>query len=87
MYSELELLNKWKTLKSERLTFFGYIILCTKYEFSTRASLWSEAAPTKYEKAVAFGQFGMPRAWFDKFWQSICFGDQHKVRPVGMSPE
>ena len=84
---ELELLNKRKSSKSEILRFFGYIILCTKYEFSARASLWSEAPPTKYEKAPAFGRFGMPRARFDELWRSIRFGDQPKVRPVGMSPE
>jgi hypothetical protein len=29
----------------------------------------------------------MPRTWFDELWQSVCFGNQPKVRPVGMSPE
>jgi hypothetical protein len=33
---------------------------------STRASLWSEVPPTKYEKSPVFGRFRMPRAWFDE---------------------
>jgi Transposase IS4 len=68
---ELEDLKKRRTTKSEILKFFGFVVLCTKYEFSSRASLWSETAPTKYEKAAAFGRFGMARMRFDDLWRCI----------------
>jgi hypothetical protein len=84
---ELEDLNKRRTTKSEILKFFGFVVLCTKYEFSSRACLWSETSPTKYEKAAAFGRFGMARMRFDDLWRCIRFGDQPRIRPVGMSPE
>jgi hypothetical protein len=35
---ELEDLKKRKTTKSEILKFFGFVVLCTKYEFSSQAS-------------------------------------------------
>jgi hypothetical protein len=65
---ELEDLKKRKTTKSELLKFFGFVVLCTKYEFGARASLWSETPATKYEKAAAFSRFGKARMRFDDLW-------------------
>jgi hypothetical protein len=57
--------------KEELLKFFGVIILCSKFEFSSRASLWSTTAPSKYVPAPAFGRTGMARDQFDNLWQCI----------------
>ena len=43
----------------ELLMFFGLLILSTRFEFGSRAELWSSTAPSKYRPAPAFGKCGM----------------------------
>ena len=71
----------------ELLKFFGVLILATKFEFSSRASLWSNVAPFKYQPAPAFGRTGMKRNRFDVIWECLTFSKQPQVRPQGMSAE
>jgi hypothetical protein len=71
----------------ELLKFFGVMILSTKFEFTSRASLWSNISPSKYVPAPAFGKTGMPRMRFDDIFRHIVWSEQPKVRPVHMSHE
>jgi hypothetical protein len=52
--SELTTLNKRETTAGEVLKFFGILILISN-EFSARASLWSNTAPSKYLPAARIG--------------------------------
>lgn len=79
--------NFTETTKGELLKFFGICILITRFEFGSRASLWSQVAPSKYIPAPAFGKTGMSRHRFDRIWQCLRFGEQPSIRPVGMSSE
>jgi hypothetical protein len=71
----------------ELLRFFGIWMLSTRFEFGSRASLWSTTAPFKYVPAPAFGRTGMPRHRFDAIWRYIRFSDQPDERPEEMSSE
>jgi hypothetical protein len=46
--TELTKLELNKINCREMLKFFGVILLMTKFEFTSRASLWSSVAPSKY---------------------------------------
>jgi hypothetical protein len=71
----------------ELLKFFGVLLLITRFEFSARASLWSNTAPSKYQPAPSFGKTGMSRNRFDSIMSSIRFSRQPAVRPEHMSTE
>jgi hypothetical protein len=71
----------------EILKFFGVLVLTTRFEFSSRASLWSTTAPSAYESAPCFGKTGMSRNRFDRIWSMIRFSRQPDVVPQGMSSE
>ena len=75
------------TTKGELLKLFGVMILTTKYEFTTRASLWSTTAPNKYIPAPAFGKTGMPRRRFDDLLCHLVWSEQPDQRPTGMCHE
>jgi hypothetical protein len=83
------LLSKTKaaTTPGEVLKFFGVLILVTRFEFSARASLWSNTAPSKYQPAPSFGKTGMSRHRFDTIMASVRFSRQPPVRPDHMSTE
>jgi hypothetical protein len=84
-----KLLSKTKaaTTAGEVLKFFGVLILVTQFEFSARASLWSNTAPSKYQPAPSFGKTGMSRHRFDSIMSNIRFSRQPAVRPQHMSTE
>jgi hypothetical protein len=75
------------TTPGEILKLFGVLILITRYEFSSRASLWSKTAPTKYQPAPSFGRTGMSRHRLDSVWAAIRFSKQPDVRPQHLSSE
>jgi hypothetical protein len=79
--------NNKETTIGEVLKFFGIWILMCKFEFSSRASLWSTTAPSKYIPAPNFGRTGMCRRRFDELWRWMRFSDQPKERPEGMTSE
>jgi hypothetical protein len=83
----LLLKTKTPTTPGEVLKFFGVLILVTRFEFSSRASLWSNTAPSKYQPAPSFGKTGMSRHRFDSIMSAICFSRQPPVRPDHMSTE
>ncbi len=84
---QLEIRQKRKTTKQELLKFFGIIILCTKYEFTSRSSLWSTDPISKYELPPTFGRTGMGRVRFDELWTSVRFSYQPPTRPEDVSSE
>jgi Transposase IS4 len=75
------------TTVGELLKFLGIVILSTKYEFTTRASLWSKTAATKYELPPNFGRLGMNRKRFDEIWKNIRFAYQPTEKHPDMSSE
>jgi len=84
---ELSKITTLITTKGEILKFFGVIILATRFEFQSRASLWSATALSRYTPAAALGKTGMSRTRFDLLWKSIRFSDQPEERPVGVTSE
>lgn len=84
---QLEIRQKRKTTKQELLKFFGIIILSTKYEFTSRATLWSTEATSKYELPAGFGRTGMGRVRFDELWTCVRFSYQPPVRPEEVTSE
>jgi Transposase IS4 len=79
--------NKKATTKGEPLIFFGIILLSTKFEFKSRASLWSNSPPTKYENAPGFGKTGMLRMRFEDIWRFIRWSIQPDERQEGIRSE
>ena len=79
--------SKKPMTRGELLKFFGVMILCTRYEFTSRASLWSTTAPSKYVTAAGLGKTGMSRQRFDDLWRYIVWSEQPTVQPEGMSHE
>ena len=79
--------RKTYTLAGEIVKFFGVMLLATRFEFGSRASLWSNVTTNKYIPAPSFGQTGMPRKRFDDLWMCIRFSEQPPNRPSGVSLE
>jgi hypothetical protein len=79
--------GKEPTTQGEMIKFFGLVILATRFEFSSRASLWSRESFGRFHSAPAFGRSGMSRNRFDHIWQHLRFSAQPIVRPPSMSHE
>jgi hypothetical protein len=84
---ELEIYNKGPTSTGEMLKFFGVLILATRFEFGTRASLWNTTSSSKYIPAPCFGKTGMSKNRFDDLWKCLVWSKQPKERPEDMSHE
>ena len=67
--------------------FFGVMLLVTRFEFGSRASLWSNTSTNKYISALSIGLTVMPRKQFDDLWMCIRFSDQPRYRPSDMTTE
>ena len=63
--NELAMARKNYTAAGEIVKFFGVMLLVTRFEFGSRASLWSNVTTNKYIPAPSFGLTGMPRKRFD----------------------
>ena len=85
--TQLLRLGHKSTTTGELLKMFGVLILITKYQFASRASLWATVQPSKYVNAANFGRTGMSRNRFDVLWRCIRFGEQPVERPEGMTSE
>lgn len=79
--------RKKRTTVGEIIKFFGVLILSTRFEFGTRASLWSNTPASKYTAAASFGKTGMSRQRFDDIWSCLSFSEQPDTRPNTMSSE
>ena len=69
------------TSTGEIIVFFGVVLLGTRFEFSSRAELWSTTSLSKYVPAPMFGTTGMSRKRFDLLWRTIRFSHQPNIRP------
>ena len=84
---ELGMARKTYTSAGEIVKFFGVMLLVTRFEFGSRASLWSNVTTNKYIPAPLFGQTHMPRKRFDDLWMCIRFSEQPPNRPSEMTSE
>lgn len=65
------------TMAGEVLKFIEATLLATRYEFCSRADLWSTKARNKYMYAPAFGQHtGLSRPPYDTLWSCLTFSEQ-----------
>ena len=85
--NELGMARKNYTTAGEIVKFFGVMLLVTRFEFGSRASLWSNMTTNKYIPAPSFGLTGMPRKRFDDLWMCIRFSEQPPNRPSDMTSE
>ena len=85
--NELAMARKNYTTAGEIVKFFGVMLLVTRFEFGSRASLWSNVTTNKYIPAPLFGLTGMPRKPFGDLWMCIRFSEQPPNRPSDMTPE
>ena len=84
---ELTTKNTPLTTIGEILKWVGIRILATHFELGHRRSLWSTGTTStnKYIPAACFGKTGMSRNRFDILRRNICYSQQPKERPQGMS--
>ena len=71
--TQLAKVRQKETNRQEILKFFGILVLMTRFEFGSRASLWSTFAPSKYVPAAHFGKTCMFRPSFYFFFCCIFF--------------
>ena len=83
--NKLAMARKNYTAAGEIVKFFGVMLLVTRFEFGSRASLWSNVTTNKYILAPSFGITGMPRKQFDDLWMCIRFSEHN--RPSDMTSE
>jgi Transposase IS4 len=79
--------GKDKTSRGELLKWFGVTILITRFEFGSRASLWSSHTASKYIPAINLGKAGMSRCRYDELLQHVRWSSQADERPESMSHE
>ena len=85
--NELAMARKNYTTAGEIVKFFGVMLLVTRFEVGSRASLWSNTSTNKYIPAPLFGLTGMPQKRFNDLWMCIRFSDQPRNRPSEMTSE
>ena len=85
--NELAMARKNNTTAGEIVKFFGVMLLVTRFEFGSRASLWSSTSTNKYIPAPSFGLTGMPQKRFNNLWMCIRFSDQPCNCPSEMTSE
>ena len=85
--NELAIARKNYTTAGEIVKFFGVMLLVTRFEFGSQASLWSNVTTNKYIPAPSFDLTGMPRKRFDDLWMCIRFSEQPPNRPSDMTSE
>ena len=84
--NKLAMVRKNNIMAGEIVKFFGVMLLVTRFEFGSRASLWSNVTTNKYIPAPSFGLTGMPRKRFDDLWMCIRFSEQPPNRPSDTVP-
>ena len=85
--NELAMARKNYTMAGEIVKFFGVMLLVTRFEFGSQASLWSNVTTNKYILAPSFGLTGMPWKQFDDPWMCIRLSEQPPNRPSDMTSE
>ena len=79
--------RKRGTTVGQMIKMFGFLILSTRFESRSRASLWSASPASKYRAAPAFGKTGMFRQRFNDLWSCLSFSEQPATRPDTMTSE
>ena len=79
--------RKIYTTAGEIVKFFGVMLLVTRFEFRSRASVWSSTSTNKYIPDPSFGLTGMPQKWFDDLWMCIRFSDHPHNHPSEKTSE
>jgi len=79
--------KKAPTTVGELLKWFGVLMLITRFEYGTRAEVWSDIPRCKYIPAPNFGQTGISRQRFDDLWRFMEWSYQPYPRPEDMSSE
>ena len=74
--NELAMARKNYTMTGKIIKFFGVMLLVTRFEFGSRASLWSNTSTHIHIPAQLFGLTGMPQKRFVDLWMCIRFCDQ-----------
>ena len=73
-------------IRPEFYKLLGIITSITRFEFTTRVSLWSRATIRKYIPAPKLGMTtGISRPQFDKLWSALQWSEQPKEIPEGMT--
>ena len=85
--NKLAMARKNYTTAGEIVKFFGVMLLVTRFEFGSQASLWSNVTTNKYIPAPSFGLTGMPWKRFDDLWMCIRFSEQPPNCPSDMTSE
>ena len=84
----LTLFGNTPTTMGEILKWFGVLILITRFEFGSRASLWSTTSQTRFVPPPCLGETtGMSRNRFDELWRHCILSEQPAERPLDMSHE
>ena len=73
------------TSGGEALKFLGIVLLCTRFEFGKRNSLWSESRKNPFLPAPCFGRTGMSRNRFNLLWSHVEWSKQAATRPATQS--
>ena len=84
---ELNKKQEKMTTSEEIIKLFGILILITRFEFGSRASLWSAVQQFKYIPTASLGRTGMSRNRFDILFSCLRFSKHPEVRPHDMSSE
>ena len=77
--NKLAMARKNYTMAGEIVKFFGVMLLVTRFEFGSRASLWSNVTTNKYIPAPSFGLTGMLWKRFNNLWMCIRFRNNHPI--------
>ena len=76
------------TSVGEILKFFGILLIITRFEFGSRASLWSNLSRCRFIPAPNLGHTtGMSRQRFDTLWRYMVWSYQPVQRPLEVSHE
>lgn len=76
------------TTAGEIFNHFGVLLLATRFEFGSRAELWSTTPPTKHMPDPEFSsRTGMSRNGFDNLWSNLFFSRQPAGGPSTVGTE
>ena len=85
LQTNINLLRNDKRLmtREEFYKLLGILILITRFEFTSRASLWSRTTSSKFIPAPRIGETtGMSRNRFDELWSHLRWSEQPPERPA-----
>ena len=75
---DIDLDHAFSLTVGELLKFFGVLILITRFEFGSRASLWSDMPLSKCVLVAALGCTGVSHQHFDLLFTQLVWSPQVK---------